>query len=168
MLLSALSDPHIYRFIPQEPPVSLEQLQKRYAKLETRSSEDGTEAWLNWVIKQENTCLGRIEASVQLKSKTSSIAYLLSPDYWGQGFALEAVRALLNHLEQQGIIEVSAWVDSRNLASLKLLERLNFVKHEFLPAADHFKGGVSDEWVYRLNLPGSSASQTFILERSLS
>jgi [ribosomal protein S5]-alanine N-acetyltransferase len=165
MLMTALSDPHIYRFIPQEPPTDLEWLRECYLKLETRSSDDGTEAWLNWAIKQELVCLGRVEASVQLEPRTASIAYLLSPDYWGQGFALETVRALLSHLEQQGIIEVKAWVDSRNVASMKLLERLGFVQNEFLPAADHFKGEVSDEWVYKLDVLEFSKSQASTLER---
>lgn len=162
MLLATLSDPRVYQFIPQEPPTDfdsgLERLRERYVKLETRSSEDGTEAWLNWAIKYESAYLGRVEASVQLESRTSSIAYLLSPDYWGQGFALETVKALLNHLEQQGVIEVRAWVDSRNVASMKLLERLGFVQGEFLPAADYFKGHSSDEWVYKLELQGFSKS----------
>ena len=167
VLLAALSDPRIYRFIPQEPPTDfdLERLHQRYAKLETRSSQDNGEAWLNWAIKYEFVYLGRVEASVQLESKTASIAYLLSPDYWGQGFALETVKTILNHLERRGVVEVQAWVDSRNAASMKLLERLDFVRHEFLPAADHFKGHSSDEWVYTLELQGFSSRWPTTLER---
>jgi len=157
VLQAALSDPRIYQFIPQEPSVSLERLSERYARLETRSSEDGAEAWLNWAIQYPSAYLGLIEASVQLEFGTASIAYLLSPAYWGQGFALESVKALLNHLERQGVVEVSAWVDTRNAASMKLLERLGFVRGEFFPAADHFKGHSSDEWVYTLELPGFSS-----------
>ncbi len=157
LLLVALSDPQIYQFIPQEPPLDLDKLRERYRKLETRSSEDGTKAWLNWAIRYELTYLGRVEASVQLESRISSIAYLLSPEFWGRRFALEAVKAVVNHLEQRGVREVKAWVDSRNAASMKLLERLGFVQHEWLPAADHFKGHSSDEWVYKLELPGPSS-----------
>ncbi len=45
-----LSDPAIYEH-ENEPPRSLEWLRTRYAKLETRTSADGRDQWLNWVIR---------------------------------------------------------------------------------------------------------------------
>ena len=60
-----LSDPAIYEF-ENAPPVSKEWLTDRFAKLESRTSSDGTEHWLNWVVRLPNGELaGYVQATVQ-------------------------------------------------------------------------------------------------------
>jgi [ribosomal protein S5]-alanine N-acetyltransferase len=68
-----------------------------------------------------------------------------------QGFAAEAVKGVLDWLDKElKSISTKAWVDTRNEASIKLLERLRFKKIETLQAADFFKGSSSDEFVFLL------------------
>jgi [ribosomal protein S5]-alanine N-acetyltransferase len=55
-------------------------------------------------------------------------------------------------LKSQGIISFKAWTDTRNLASHRLLEKLGFTKIEEIKNADEFKGSVSDEFVYSLEI----------------
>jgi ribosomal-protein-alanine N-acetyltransferase len=43
ILFEGLSDPAAYRYIPQTPPASVEALQSRYEKLESRRSPDASE-----------------------------------------------------------------------------------------------------------------------------
>jgi len=45
-----LSDPAIYAF-ENEPPPSLQWLQARLRRLEARQSPDGSQRWLNWVLR---------------------------------------------------------------------------------------------------------------------
>ena len=53
------------------------------------------------------------------------IGFTLAPDAQGQGFATEAVSALLDHLfDTLGKERVRAHVDPRNAPSIRLLERL--------------------------------------------
>jgi [ribosomal protein S5]-alanine N-acetyltransferase len=59
---------------------------------------------------------------------------------------------MLEHLKSQGITIFKAWTDTRNLASHKLLERLGFTKIEEIKNADEFKGSVSHEFVYALEI----------------
>ena len=49
-MFAVLSDPAIYEH-ENEPPLSLEWLRARFAKLESRRSADGQQQWLNWVIR---------------------------------------------------------------------------------------------------------------------
>jgi len=57
------------------------------------------------------------------------IGYILHPDYWGQGLATEALTAVIDHVFSERDIEaITADVDPRNEASLKLLARLGFVE----------------------------------------
>lgn len=144
-----LSDPQIYRFIPQDPP-SLDQLEKRYKYLERRISPDGAVQWLNWALRQRETgnLIGTIQATV-LADKTAMVAYELGPGYWGQGYATEALKWLLDSWNDSGEVHSArACVDTRNKASIRLLERLGFERIDAIKDADFFKGESSDEYVY--------------------
>jgi RimJ/RimL family protein N-acetyltransferase len=73
------------------------------------------------------------------------------PPYWRQGLAREGCSRLFTWLfDTLGVQQLAAEVDSRNVASLRLLERLGFERASFKADADHFKGCSSDEWTLRL------------------
>lgn len=57
------------------------------------------------------------------------IGYILHPDVWGQGLAAEAVGAAIDHVFGTRDIEtLTADVDPENAASIRLLERLGFIR----------------------------------------
>ena len=56
------------------------------------------------------------------------IGFIFAPERWGHGFASEALRAVINFSSQQGISTITADVDPRNAAAIKLLEKHNFVR----------------------------------------
>lgn len=61
----------------------------------------------------------------------SEIAYHLHPDYWGKGFMTEACLAAINWAKiQYRAIEIEAFIDSQNIRSIGLIERLSFAPTE--------------------------------------
>jgi [ribosomal protein S5]-alanine N-acetyltransferase len=61
--------------------------------------------------------------------KLPEIGYLLHPDFWDQGLAHEAMVAVIAHLfASHPVPALTAEVDPRNHASLRLLSRLGFVE----------------------------------------
>ena len=71
------------------------------------------------------------------------IGFILHPDYWGKGIAFEALSAAIPHaFNALAMGCLKADVDPRNVASLRLLERLGF--RETGRAARTFLLG--DEW----------------------
>ena len=83
------------------------------------------------------------------------IGYILHPDVWGQGLAREALSAIIPHVfATHAIAAITADVDPRNEASLRLLERLGFEETGRATATYEVAGEVSDS-VY-LALPRSS------------
>ena len=148
-LVAPLSEPALYAFLPADPPVSVEALHERYGRLEARRSPDGKELWLNWAARQESgTYVGLVEATVRADASTQ-IAYFVFRPFQRQGFAAEAVEAVLTHLKNDiGIEMVRALLDTRNEASWRLLERLGFKRQRTIKDADHFKGAASDEYEY--------------------
>jgi len=121
-----LSDPAIYEH-ENEPPSSLEWLRTRFAKLETRTSADGREQWLNWVIRlPTDDLIGYVQATVYPDGR-AAIAYELASAYWGRGLAHEAVGAMMNELvERYGVRTFLAVLKRTNRRSVRLLERLGF------------------------------------------
>lgn len=154
-LFAILSDPRLYEFIPQDPPQTLAVLAARFQRLETRISPSGDEIWLNWVVrsKSEKKCLGRVQATIR-QDGSALIAYEIGTAFWGQGYAVEAcgrvIQALFADYQADQIV---ADVDTRNLASIRLLERLGFQLSAHRPNADFFKGSISHEFIYTLPRP---------------
>lgn len=59
--------------------------------------------------------------------RVGEIGFILHPDYWGRGFAHEALRAVIPHVfDALPVDRLEADVDPRNDASLKLLAKLGF------------------------------------------
>ena len=51
LLFEDLADERLYRFIPTDTPESAEALERRYRKLSSRRSPDGSEVWLNFAMR---------------------------------------------------------------------------------------------------------------------
>ncbi len=158
LLYPILQDSQIYDYIPQKPPTSLKALEQRYQKLERRLSPTDEEAWLNWAVrlKSREQFIGRIEASISSKRR-ADFAYMFGSQFWNNGYATEACQKVLQVLsDDYEIIEFIAQVDTRNKASIRLLERLGFEQVEHQAAVDFFKGSSSDEYTYRRITASSS------------
>ena len=132
-----LSDPAIYEF-ENAPPASAEWLRARFQKLETRQSADGTEQWLNWVIRLPTSALiGYVQATIY-PSGVAEIAYELSSAYWGRGLARQAVEAMIGGLgAYYNVHSLVATLKRTNYRSLRLLERLGFTLASSAQHAEH-------------------------------
>jgi RimJ/RimL family protein N-acetyltransferase len=102
-------------------------LRERYRKLETRTSPDGREQWLNWVVRLPTAELaGYVQATVYPDGR-AAIAYELGSRYWGRGLGQEAARAMIAELgDEYGVRSFSAVLKRANHRSAQMLERLGF------------------------------------------
>ena len=88
---------------------------------------------------------------------------MIFPPFWRQGYALEGCGCLLNHLFQgYGVSVVTAEIDTRNLASISLVETLGFKHVSTQTNADFFKGAVSHE--LRYEYMSELTSLTYLLD----
>ena len=146
-------DPSIYQFIPAEP-LSLQELIRQYTFLEGAKSPDGAEHWLNWIafLKDSHTVVGTFQATIPAEG-TTSIAYTIFPPFWRQGYATEIGQCLITHIfNTYTPITISAEIDTRNMASIQLVERWGFSRTKTTRHADFFKGSSSDEYTYSMTL----------------
>jgi len=125
-MFAVLRDPAIYEF-ENVPPASEAALAERYARLESRRSGDGTQAWLNWVIRLSGgEACGYVQATM-LESGVALVAYELASRYWRRGIATAAVTAMLDELRDRYGATISfAVLKARNHRSAGLLRKLGF------------------------------------------
>ena len=84
--------------------------------------------------------------------KLPEVGYILHPDHWGQGFAGEAVEAAIGHVfATRDIEELTADVDPENAASIRLLERLGFIRTGFAERTWNIAGEWKDSLYYGLS-----------------
>ncbi|WP_395678662.1 GNAT family N-acetyltransferase [Inquilinus sp.] len=150
-LFDGLADPALYRFIPQEPPAGAAALRARFERLAARRSPAGDQAWLNWAIRlPDGSHAGLVEATVG-STGAADIAYFVFRGSQGRGVGRRAVGAVVATLAAEpAVTAIGASIDTRNTASIALVEALGFERTGMIRDADHFKGGPSDEYRYQL------------------
>jgi RimJ/RimL family protein N-acetyltransferase len=99
-VFAVLADPAIFEF-ENAPPASEQWLRERYQRLEERGPKEGTEKWLNWVIRlSTNELVGYVQATV-LQKGVSLIAYELNSRFWRQGLGSSAVQSMIDELKAE-------------------------------------------------------------------
>ena len=126
-MFGLLDDEAIYTYLDYSAPPSVDHLRNVYARLEARRSPDGSDAWLNWVIRpRDQPLVGYVQATVE-SNRSAYVAYVLASRYWGHGYAERAMQAMLEHLASAYCVHrCVATVEVENQRSIRLLERLGF------------------------------------------
>lgn len=139
---AVLSDPRATRWWSTPPHDSLDQ---------TRAWLDGMIAngpeHPDFVIERDGAVIGKA-GFWQLPE----LGYILRPDHWGQGLASEAVAAAVDHVfATRELDDLTADVDPENAASIRLLERMGFVKTGFAQRTINVGGAWKDSVYYGLS-----------------
>ena len=127
-MFPVLTDPAIYHHLDHGPPASVAALHALYTRLQAGRSPDGSEVWLNWLVRRldDGTPAGYVQATV-LPTRRAWVGYVFAPRHWGQGLATEAMRELLVRLTRDHQVQVlMASVEVANTRSAALLTRLGF------------------------------------------
>lgn len=83
--------------------------------------------------------------------RSATMGYCLNEAAWGQGYATEAARALLQWaFDTLDLNRVQSETDTRNIASSRVLEKLGFLREGTQREDCIVDGDVSDTWVYGL------------------
>lgn len=78
--------------------------------------------------RSDSAPVGTFEATVR-ENGEADLAYAIFPRFWRQGFAREAGSAVIEHLRTEHAVQhFGADIDTRNLASIALVESLGFAR----------------------------------------
>lgn len=130
-LFDALDDERVGTYIGGPDVTTLAALRERIVAVRSGppATDDtgATEEWCNWAVLADGAVVGRVEAT--LYDTHAEIAYVFGPAWWGQGYATEATRWMIDHLsDERGIHDLWATVAPGNVASAALLGRLGFTE----------------------------------------
>ncbi len=109
-------------------------------------------AWRAWAItlRGDDRAIGTVASYEKRQGKVSEIGYQLCRDRWGNGYATEAVAALVDLLFAEGQRRVFADTDPDNKASIAVVERLGFTLEARLRAEWETHIGVRDSLIFGL------------------
>jgi ribosomal-protein-alanine N-acetyltransferase len=135
----------------------------------THGSVEDTQSFLkyaimNWNIGVDYSYTIRMKGSNKLVGGFGFInedgkvqfGYAISPVHWGNGFATEACKSMMELIRQcSDVYRVATFVDSENIASMKVLEKSGLVKEAILKKWFRFvnqNNQPKDCTLYALNL----------------
>lgn len=138
----------VCRFVPFDPmndEVIAERLRDHWSR--RTIAAEGDALTLGVELRETGRLIGDVVLFFRsAEHRAGEVGWVFHPGHAGYGYATEAAHALL-HLafDQLGLHRVTARVDSRNDASLRLAARLGMRREAHLISNEWFKGEWSDE-----------------------
>jgi [ribosomal protein S5]-alanine N-acetyltransferase len=136
-LLPLHSDAEVTRYIPHVHWATRADADAWYARLLERREKQSSVQCV--IVKRATahtaeTVIGTaLLFNFEAASGLAEVGYLLGREHWGQGYALEAITAFIDFaFSTLDLRRLEATVDSRNVASNRLLQRLGFVREGVL------------------------------------
>lgn len=138
-------------YIPRKPAQSIEDAIAHIEMLE-KGNEEGT--LLNWgiTLPSDDKIIGMIGFfRMQPEHFRSEVGYILHPDYQKQGIMKEALTAVLRYgFEVMGLHSITAVIDTRNVSSYQLVEKLGFRREGQLIEDTFWNGEFSSTYLYAI------------------
>lgn len=115
-----LDDSRLHTFTGGRP-ATLDELRETYAQQVAGRSPDGSQRWLNWVVRRrdDGRAVGYVQATVDEQGGrlTADVAWVVAPSYQHRGYAREAAHLMVGWLRTQNVVVVTAHVHPDHHAS---------------------------------------------------
>jgi|SRR6185295_4326640 len=102
-----------------------------------------------WAVerKSDNAFVGRVGLLQPEGWPGTEVAWTLGREYWGQGYATEAAKAVLNYgFQNCPISRLISMIDAENRASQRVAERLGYTRNGSATFAVFGKSFTADLW----------------------
>ena len=147
------SSEQVARFQSWDAPYPREE-GERFIREIAKQHPDTAGEWFQFAVALRSTrqLIGDCAAMPHADDpRQCDIGFTISTEHQGHGYATEAVRLLLAYLfTARGKHRITAYCDSRNAASIALLERLAMWREGHLRESTWAKGEWTDDLVYAL------------------
>ncbi len=151
------NNPDIAKFQDWELPFTLE---RTLARLEQQVDRDDlTEGhWISFVMCTGDDVVGDVVAHIREGGGIAEIGYTLAPAHHGRGYASEGAAAMVDHLiTNHSVQRIEATLDPRNVASMRVLERLGMQFECLARSAFKDATGWSDDLRYSMTATDHTA-----------
>lgn len=158
------TDPDVARYQTWDTPYPLDRARRLLERL-AELDPDTPGQWYNLAITLGDEVIGDVAVHSDVDDpRNARIGFSLARHAQGQGYATEAVSAVLEYLfTTRGKHRVSACCDARNTASAALLERVGMTREGRLRQATWVKGEWTDDVLHAVladEWPSARTAQT--------
>ena len=159
------SDPQVVQFMafgPTTPEQTREHLQWA---IEAGAQQPRLLYEFAVVLRAEQRVIGTATLQVDSRERRqANFSYLFHHDYWGHGFATEAMHCLIHFgFTELHLHRIADDCDARNLASARVMEKLGMRREGHLRETIWKDGRWYDEYIYAIlanEWPGEAAIRT--------
>jgi RimJ/RimL family protein N-acetyltransferase len=148
------SDKKMLQYLDRDPAKSI---QEAIQWIQTINEGIDNDQYIAWAIslKNETKLIGSITFwNIKKEHYRAEIGYALHTSYQGKGLMQEAITAILDYgFKTMKLHSVEANVNPANKASIKLLERNNFIREAYHKENYYYNGKFLDSVIYSLITP---------------
>jgi len=151
-LFERRADPMVSDWQDWPMPYSRERAQATIARSMQDDEPPNNGGWMLTIADRSDSVIyGDISMFLEDDGRTSGVGYSITPAYWGQGFASEALTAVVDWLfDVKGISRAHAALDPDNHRSARVLETCGFVYEGLSRNSCWVEDEVSDDGIYGL------------------
>lgn len=142
----------VYRFLYMPAPTG-QALQDQFAAVLAQPfAQDGDTLRLAVTRRADDALVGEVLLKIASRAALQAeVGYIFHPDFAGQGYATEAVAAMLGlGFDALGCHRIFARLDALNAGSVGVVERMGLRREAHLIQNDRFNGVWGDEYIYAM------------------
>jgi RimJ/RimL family protein N-acetyltransferase len=146
------SNPEVVRYLPFGP--NTEEDTKNFLQTEIKMRRKRPRQHFGFAVtlKSDKQVIGACRISITNPSKEEgSIGYCLAKEFWGQGYATETARKLLDFgFKQLSLHRIFAFCDPKNTRSMRVLVKIGMRQEGYLREYEWIKGKWQDSLLYAI------------------
>ena len=142
-------------YFAREPIRNLEEAQQMVADNLAWDGDANARFWAICLAENDRIIGTFTLFHINEANQRAEVGYILNRSFWGQGYASEALRRMIDHcFGELGLARLEADVDPENEGSLKLLERNGFEREGYFRKRWLIRGNWYDSVMFGLIKPG--------------
>ncbi|MFS3927237.1 GNAT family N-acetyltransferase [Priestia flexa] len=150
-MLRYLSDPVVMKHMGLEPFQTIDDVKSELSWYRNIVNEGTGMRW-GITLKEEGVIIGSCGfLDYESSHERASVGYELHQEYWRQGIAAEAMKAVIEYgFSNWKLHRIQALIEPENISSQKLAEKLGFHQEGLLREYEHTCGKFDDLYMYSL------------------
>lgn len=154
-VLRMRSEPLMMRYLDREPATGLDDALQHIGLIDTNLTDNAGVTWGLARAEAPAELLGTCGIwRLDLYHHRGEVGYALLPEAWGQGLMQEALAEVCRYgFEVLKLHSLEGNVNPLNEASIRVLERLGFVREGYFRENYYFRGQFTDSAIYSLLAP---------------
>jgi|SRR6185436_18186841 len=141
----------VLRYSDRAPMKNMQEAMDMVKKISDSFENNEAIAWA-MKLKETGKTVGHITFWRIIKEHhRAEIGYAMFPEYWGKGFMTEAIQRVIDYgFSEIKFHSIEANVNPNNQPSIKLLERVGFIREAYFKENYYFNGKFMDSAIYSL------------------